>query len=171
MTISRMALMGRPCMPCSCKQRARQHEVTHTQSLKQQPSMWIVGHRHPGTASAPAAAACLWCTSAAQQSSKTERPTVGSNSTRPGLEPEPRRSCMAVRSLQCARRNAIRARLLRPMRSRRPLLVLQARLHRRQASLRQGATPVAASRRPRRPITPPFTPRGVTWPPRSGGLW
>jgi len=34
----------------------------------------------------------------------------------PGLEPEPRRSCTAMQSLQCAQRHAIHARLLRLLR-------------------------------------------------------
>ena len=165
MTISRMALMGRPCMPCSCKQRAHAKLKAATEHVdRRSPSPW--------DGSGPAAAACLWCTSAAQQSSKTERPTVGSNSTRPGLEPEPRRSCMAVRTA---------------MRAAKCYSCASAASHEKYGRPSAGAaseaasppskpeprshTELAASHRPRRPITPPFTPRGVTRPPRSGGLW
>ena len=99
MTISRMALMGRPCMPCSCKQR--QHEVTHTQSLKQQPSMWIVGHRHPGTAVARRQRRV--CGAPVRRSSHRKQKDPPSAATRRARGSNPSR---AVHAWPCGRCNA-----------------------------------------------------------------
>ena len=84
--------------------------------MKQQQQPEPQRRPHPDS-SGPAAAAWRWCTRAAQQSPGRGISTVVAKSTRPGLEPGPRRPCTAVRSLQCARRNAVHARLLRPMRN------------------------------------------------------